>query len=94
VRRGKALALVLESAVITDAAGNTVDLEALREDVPVEFGGDAGDADEEVLAEDAAEAAAEAEAADEAAIVEAAADEAATPEAGKAQAAGDAPAQS
>ena len=94
VRRGKALALVLESAVITDVAGNTVDLEALREDVPVEFGGDAGDADEEVPAEDAAEAAAEAEAADEAAIEGTTADEAATPEAGKAQAAGDAPAQS
>jgi trigger factor len=30
VRRGKALALVLESAVITDASGRTVDLEALR----------------------------------------------------------------
>jgi trigger factor len=30
VRRGKALALVLESASITDASGRTVDLEALR----------------------------------------------------------------
>jgi trigger factor len=30
VRRGKALALVLESATITDASGRTVDLEALR----------------------------------------------------------------
>jgi trigger factor len=30
VRRGKALALVLESAVITDASGRTVDLESLR----------------------------------------------------------------
>jgi trigger factor len=79
VRRGKALALVLESAVITDAAGNTVDLEALREDVPVELGGDAGDAGDAD-----AESPAEAEAADEAA----------TPEADEAQAAGDAPAQS
>jgi trigger factor len=30
VRRGKALALVLEAATITDASGRTVDLEALR----------------------------------------------------------------
>jgi trigger factor len=32
VVRGKALALVLESAKVTDASGRTVDLEALRED--------------------------------------------------------------
>jgi len=34
VVRGKALALVLEQAVVTDAAGRPVDLEALRDDAP------------------------------------------------------------
>ncbi len=34
VVRGKALALVLERAVVTDASGTPVDLEALREDEP------------------------------------------------------------
>ncbi len=34
VRRGKALATVLEAATITDEAGEAVDLEALRDDVP------------------------------------------------------------
>lgn len=34
VVRGKALALVLEEAVVTDASGRAVDLEALREDAP------------------------------------------------------------
>ena len=34
VRRGKALAVALEAATITDSAGNPVDLEALREDLP------------------------------------------------------------
>jgi trigger factor len=33
VRRGKALATVMESAVITDASGNVVDLEQLRDDM-------------------------------------------------------------
>jgi trigger factor len=33
VRRGKALATVMESATITDASGNTVDLEQLRDDM-------------------------------------------------------------
>ncbi len=33
VRRGKALATVMESARITDASGNTVDLEQLRDDM-------------------------------------------------------------
>ena len=33
VRRGKALATVMEAAVITDASGNTVDLEQLRDDM-------------------------------------------------------------
>ena len=33
VRRGKALATVMESATITDASGNTVDLEQLRDDI-------------------------------------------------------------
>jgi len=33
LRRGKALALVLEGAVITDASGNKVDLDALREEL-------------------------------------------------------------
>ena len=33
VRRGKALATVMEAATITDASGNTVDLEALRGEV-------------------------------------------------------------
>ena len=32
VRRGKALALVLEGAVVTDTSGRPVDLEALRDD--------------------------------------------------------------
>jgi trigger factor len=35
LRRGKALALVLESATITDASGNKVDLDALREELSV-----------------------------------------------------------
>ena len=34
IRRGKALALVLEAAKITDASGRPVDLEALRDDAP------------------------------------------------------------
>jgi trigger factor len=34
VVRGKALALVLEKAVVTDESGRPVDLEALREDAP------------------------------------------------------------
>jgi trigger factor len=33
VRRGKALATVMEAATITDASGNTVDLEQLRDDM-------------------------------------------------------------
>ena len=36
VVRGKALALVLERAVVTDASGRPVDLEALREDGPAD----------------------------------------------------------
>ena len=32
VRRGKALALVLEQATVTDASGRVIDLESLRED--------------------------------------------------------------
>jgi trigger factor len=36
VRRGKALAIVLEAAAITDASGRTVDLEALRRPLGVE----------------------------------------------------------
>jgi trigger factor len=40
VVRGKALALVLERAKVTDESGRVVDLEALREDAP---GGDAAD---------------------------------------------------
>jgi len=35
VVRGKALALVLEEAVVTDVSGRPVDLDAIREDVPV-----------------------------------------------------------
>jgi trigger factor len=35
VVRGKALALILEKAVVTDESGRTVDLEALREEAPV-----------------------------------------------------------
>jgi trigger factor len=37
IRRGKALALVLEAAKITDASGRPVDLEALRDDAPQTF---------------------------------------------------------
>jgi trigger factor len=44
VVRGKALALILEKAVVTDESGNTVDLEALREDEPA--AAVIGDADE------------------------------------------------
>jgi trigger factor len=44
VRRGKALATVMESAKIADASGNPVDLEALRDD--------AGPADDTQLDED------------------------------------------
>jgi trigger factor len=33
VRRGKALATVMEAATITDTAGNAVDLDALRDDM-------------------------------------------------------------
>jgi trigger factor len=46
VVRGKALALVLESANVVDASGRPVDLEALREDATaetVEFTGEAND---------------------------------------------------
>ena len=32
IRRGKALALVVESAVVTDASGNTVELKGLQPD--------------------------------------------------------------
>jgi len=53
VRRGKALAMVLEAATITDASGRPVDLAALRDpDEPGAAGADAADAD----AHDAAEA--------------------------------------
>ena len=38
VVRGKALALILEKAVVTDESGRPVDLEALREDAPIEEG--------------------------------------------------------
>ncbi|MEX2289624.1 MAG: trigger factor [Mycobacteriales bacterium] len=34
IRRGKALATVMEAATITDASGNAVDLEDLRDDMP------------------------------------------------------------
>jgi trigger factor len=53
VRRGKALALVLESASISDASGRTVDLEALR--------GPLGSAPETVPADEATEPAEAAE---------------------------------
>jgi trigger factor len=47
VVRGKALALILEKAVVTDESGRPVDLESLREDAPLPEGlddaGDAGD---------------------------------------------------
>ena len=46
VVRGKALALVLESATVTDSEGQRVDLEALRED------GSVGDEDDELTEED------------------------------------------
>jgi trigger factor len=36
VRRGKALATVMEAATIVDASGNPVDLEALRDDAPAD----------------------------------------------------------
>ena len=40
VRRGKALATVMEAATITDASGNAVDLDALRDDLAPESGAD------------------------------------------------------
>ena len=40
VRRGKALAAVMEAATITDSAGNAVDLEELREDLVPSGGND------------------------------------------------------
>ena len=40
VRRGKALAIVMAAATITDSAGAVVDLEALREDMPGAGGDD------------------------------------------------------
>ena len=40
VRRGKALATVMEAATITDASGNAVDLDALREDLDPASGAD------------------------------------------------------
>jgi trigger factor len=59
VRRNKALATVLESAVITDESGNTVDLSALSpaamadlvnaEDGGATAGGDEGFADDDEL---------------------------------------------
>lgn len=57
VVRGKALALVLERAAVTDASGRPVDLEALREDAS-----GAGSGDEEIV--EAAEAVEETEPAD------------------------------
>jgi trigger factor len=44
ILRGKALATVLNAAVITDASGRPVDLDALREDPPVPEGELADDA--------------------------------------------------
>jgi trigger factor len=46
VRRNKALATVLESAVVTDASGNRVDLAKLNAQEPVEFGAEPDQADE------------------------------------------------
>ena len=45
VRRGKAVALVLERADITDASGNKIDLDALREQgsLPMKTAGDSAD---------------------------------------------------
>ena len=40
VRRGKALATVMEAATITDASGNVVDLDALRDDLAPESAAD------------------------------------------------------
>lgn len=76
VRRGKALAVVLKDAVITDTDGNTVDLSEL--DRPE--GDDPTDADLEALEEEAVVVEAE-EIAEEAADVEAAAEEAVVAEA-------------
>ncbi len=45
VRRGKALAAVMEGASITDASGNPVDLEALRDDLGDAAEGDSGHAE-------------------------------------------------
>jgi trigger factor len=62
VARRKALALVLEKAVVTDASGRPVDLEALRP-TPPELPGQSGESGEteliEVSAEDVSEAAAD-----------------------------------
>jgi trigger factor len=52
VVRGKALALVLEKATVTDASGRPVDLEALREDAASDdvlvAAGDEAEPDEDV----------------------------------------------
>jgi trigger factor len=52
IRRNKALAQVLESATITDASGNAVDLSALSEESLDDLAGLAGEPDEDELDED------------------------------------------
>jgi trigger factor len=52
IRRNKALAQVLESATITDASGNTVDLSALSEESLDDLAGLAGEPGEDELDED------------------------------------------
>ena len=60
VVRGKALALVLEKAVVTDESGRPVDLEALREDATGSGAVDAPSAEDEPADEPVGEPAAEA----------------------------------
>jgi trigger factor len=55
VVRGKALALVLEQAKVTDASGREVDLESLREQPAEELIGEPIDSDEELGVHDAPE---------------------------------------
>ena len=58
VLRGKALAVVLEHATITDASGRPVDLDSLTKEFDSVEGGDAGDeADDDATVESAEETA-------------------------------------
>ncbi|MBO0847318.1 MAG: trigger factor [Nocardioides sp.] len=63
IRRGKALAEIVENATVTDRSGNTVDLKNLRPDGTFGDPAEAADAEAEATAEPDAQAGAEAESA-------------------------------